>query len=820
MLVGKYDAEEAWAKLKVAVDEYCCSTEVGGGSSLEKSQDARELLEAFTRLKEDFLELQEHCKKIDLEIKERNESLRKIEAFAREQELAYNSVIKSRSWMLLAPLRKIAGLRHSVRFRRLVKSTLLMLPGGPRLVRYLSFRTSCVADLPGEADVEPIDILAAKAAFKAKMQAQLDAFLAGKEDLVLPSAKTPRVSVLLVLWNQAELTFACLLALAGEREVPIEIVIVDNGSTDRTKALLARVRGATVIRNAANVGFLRAVNLGAASAKGDYLLLLNNDAVLRPGSLAAAVETLSDASIGAVGGRIVLLNGLLQEAGDIVWNDGSCLGYARERSPKCGEVMFRRDVDYCSGAFLMFSRALFNEMGGLDDEYAPAYYEETDFCLRLWERGLRVVFEPRIVIDHFEFGSAGSSEWAIKQQTRNRGIFQKKHGGFLAGQFAPAPETILSARMRGGFSGRVLVVDDRVPLRTLGAGFPRARDLIFALHADNKFVTLYPLRFPSVQWTEVWAELPAGVEVMADLGMEGLAGFLAERKGYYDTIIVSRPHNMEVVQYLLDSDPGLLGGALLVYDAEAVAAVREIHEARTKGSPMSIGRAERLIAHELSLARSADRVVTVNESEADRFREAGYPDVRVLGHAMQIKATPRPFSERSGLLFIGSLDSDDSPNVDSLLWFADDILPLIRQRLGQDVVVTVAGRNGAKSLKRLTGKGLIFLGEVDELTDIYDRGRVFIAPTRFAGGIPHKIHGAVAHGVPTVATSLLVDQLQWQSGRDILGPETAEQFAAACVELLSDAELWMRLRENGLQRVHEDCSPELFMRTVRDILVR
>ena len=142
------------------------------------------------------------------------------------------------------------------------------------------------------------------------------------------------------------------------------------------------------------------MNQAAREAHGKYLLVLNNDAQLQPGALRSALTTIgSSPDIGAVGGRIILLDGTLQEAGSIIWRDGSCLGYGRGDDPFAPTYMFRRDVDYCSGAFLLTPRALWNQMGGFDEKYKPAYYEETDYCMRLWERGLRVVFDPDVPLN-------------------------------------------------------------------------------------------------------------------------------------------------------------------------------------------------------------------------------------------------------------------------------------------------------------------------------------------------------------------------------------------------------------------------------------
>lgn len=722
----------------------------------------------------------------------------------------------STSWRLTAPLRAIKTRQVLPALKRRLRAFLLRQPFGDLLLR-LHARLA-----RRRAATEPAQDLAdAKARFRAEKLQALDQFLASGDRLVLPRAEAPLVTILLVLWNQAELSYACLAALATETTIPVEILIADNASTDRTADLLARIDGANILRNSDNLGFLRAVNQAAAAARGEHLLLLNNDAVMRPGALRAALETLTAApDIGAVGGRIVLLNGRLQEAGSLIWRNGACLGYGRNLPPDAGEVMFRRDVDYCSGAFLLFRRDLFREMGGFDDRFAPAYYEETDFCVRLWQRGLRVVYEPQAVIDHFEFGSSEKSGAALALQQKNQRLFLEKHRAFLAGQAEADPANLLAARSRATTprAERVLVLDDRVPLPPLGAGFPRACHLLHAMVASGRQVTTYPIHRPDESWEAIRTWLPPTVEVMLSEGKGGLEAFLNRRKGFYDTVIVSRPHNMLLLRALLRADPMLLGGARLIYDAEAVFAGREKHRAQVLGLTAEAAQADRAIDAEVALAAVAQRIATVSPMEAAYFTARGYRDVHVLGHGIAPKPTNRPFAARHDLLFVGLLAPEGSPNVDSLLWFGQAVMPHLRPLVPEGVALQAVGRRDADSLDALAGSGVRLVGPVADLTPIYDRARVFVAPTRFAGGIPHKIHEAAAFGLPTVTTPLLAAQLGWTAGEDILTADTPEDFARQVAALYQDADLWQRVRTNALARLTADCDPGRFQQAVEQLL--
>lgn len=656
-----------------------------------------------------------------------------------------------------------------------------------------------------------------KTAFRAACAAELDGFLASGERLVLPTGGPPAVSILLVLFNQVELTFECLRSLTRALDVPCEVILVDNASSDRTQELLARVDGATVIRNAQNLHFLRGVNEGARTARGRHLLLLNNDARLTPGSIAAAVERLdAEPDLGAVGGRIILLDGKLQEAGSIVWSDGTCVGYGRGQDPWAPEFQFRRDVDYCSGAFLMVRRELFERLGRFDTAFAPAYYEETDLCMRIREAGFRIGYDPRIQLTHFEFGSAVSSEAALALQAAHHRLFQQRHAEALA-QRHPRPGTsLLNARMRGGWRGRVLIVDDQIPYPQLGAGYPRALDLLRAVVEAGWFVTYYPLVYPDVDYAEAYRVMPPQVEIAAERGEQGLTDFMRERRGWYDAAVVSRPPNMLVFREALAEAPGFISPDRVVYDAEAIFALRDQARAQiarqrdAKLKERSDRMLRRQLAQEVELCAGSRVVLAVNEVEAEHFRAAGAHDVRVLGHALKPRPLGGGFAERRDLLFVGAMDEDDSPNADSLAFFVREVMPWLDARIGCDWVLRVAGRCGAPRVRALAGGRVRLLGRVADLGELYATSRVFIAPTRYSAGIPMKVHEAAAHGLPVAATSLLAGQLGWADGEALAVGDTPVTFARACQHLYENAALWQTVRAGALARVVSECNPAAF----------
>jgi GT2 family glycosyltransferase len=630
----------------------------------------------------------------------------------------------------------------------------------------------------------------------------LVAFLSGHQRLDFTHAR-PRVSVVVALHNRAELTLRCLRALAAS-SIPLQLVVVDNGSTDRTAPLLERLNGAIVIRNEQNLGFLKATNQGAKAATADLLLLLNNDTDVPAESLEAAIETLeSSERIGAVVAKLVHLDGRLQEAGAIIWRDGTCQGYGRGDRPTAPPYLFRRDVDYGSGAFLLTRRRTWETLGGFDERFAPAYYEDADFCARIWQSGLRVVYEPRAVVKHAEFGS-GSPATSLALQTERRSVFFKKHRPWIEATSLPRGTSTFTARHATRDGQRILFIEDRIPHGRLGSGYPRSLAIVNAALALGHHITVFPLLVPDEPWEDAYADVPREAELWLGGGAAGLRTLMQIHGADYDSVIVSRPHNMRVARHALPSERR----PAVIYDAEAIFALREVGRRRLRGRQVTPEAAHQLVGEEVALAKRSDLVLTVSEDERQHFYAHGIKRVMVLGHSLAPQPTPAPFAEREALLFVGAFVDQHSPNTDSVQWLMRDVLPLVEPAIGPHGRLVVAGRDADRLLKRSPAVDLV--GAIEDLRPLFDRARVFVAPIRFGAGLPAKAYQAAAYGVPIVASTLVAAQLGWQDEVDLLVADDAARFAEQCVRLYRDEALWTRLREAALARASQECAPDAF----------
>jgi GT2 family glycosyltransferase len=248
------------------------------------------------------------------------------------------------------------------------------------------------------------------------------------EPLAFSAFEEPLVSIIIPVYNQFVYTYNCLLAIKRHSEsISYEIIIADDCSTDFTAELEKIVEGVRVIHNKENYQFLVNCNRASKNAKGKYLVFLNNDTQVQKCWLKALVELMeTEEKIGLAGSKLVYPNGLVQEAGGIVWKDANVLQYGNGRQAGEDELNFLRETDYISGASIIIRRELWNEIDGFDERFAPAYYEDVDLAFQVREKGFSVVYQPESEVVHFE-GVTEKEEYGRNGIiSRNRGTFESK----------------------------------------------------------------------------------------------------------------------------------------------------------------------------------------------------------------------------------------------------------------------------------------------------------------------------------------------------------------------------------------------------------
>ena len=650
---------------------------------------------------------------------------------------------------------------------------------------------------------------------KRERLAPITAFKKEAEKLIFPvPSKQPAVSIIIPAYNNCRYTLDCLKSIRENTEGDFKVIVVDDCSTDGTKDILSKIKNLRLIKNRHNSGFVYSCNRGAKASKGKYILFLNNDTLVTENWLPPMLDLIKREDVGAVGSRLVYPDGKLQEAGGIIWNDGSGWNYGRGDDPDKPEYNYVREVDYCTGASLLVKRELFKKIGGLDKRFKPAYYEDSDLCFSIRKRGYRVMYQPKSLVVHFEgvtYNLGGTSGLSYTEITRAK--FISKWSDVLHKCYLPQrPENIFSARDRR--AGRsILVVDDRVPVCHQGAGFPRAYQMLILLAELGYKVTFFPLG-DTMPWQPYTGELQQlGIEVFYGDKLDFMR-FSKDRTRQYDLVLVSRPYLMERALPVIEE---FFPDAALVYDAEAMFSLRELLKAKVKGTKLEDNDAERMVWEEISLMKKADLVIAVSENEkAIILQKTSLDNVVVWGYPIEVNEPKTPFSERNDILFIGAFLGLDSPNEDAILYFTNEIFPRVQQELACRLFIV--GNTPPEPVKQLASSSIIVTGYVEDLSEYYEKCRVFVVPHRYSAGIPLKLIDAMGHGIPSVVSELTASQLKLIDGKETLVAKNTAEFMEKTVRLFRDEELWYQLQQNALQYVRQECNPESLKIALKQII--
>ena len=623
--------------------------------------------------------------------------------------------------------------------------------------------------------------------------------------LRVPSAAAPRVSVVIPSYGQHLHTFTCLKALAAEAEsVPLEVIVMDDASPEPAALALAAVSGVRFERNESNLGFLRNCNRGAALARGEFLLLLNNDAVLAPGALRALLAVFERfPRAGAAGAKLVYPDGRLQEAGGIVWRDGSGWNDGRGKDPEDGEHNYLREADYCSAACLLVPRRLFEALGGFDERYSPAYYEDTDLCFRLGEAGHPVYYQPAAEVVHFEGAShgtdlsAGPKRHQVENQAKFRARWKQRLDGHRVNGSMPRLERDRGARRR------VLIVEACMLTPDQDSGSLRTARLIAIMQSQGCKVTFAAA---NLERREPYAAdlQQSGVEVLYAPFVRSIDELIRDRGAEFDVIVLARYY---VAARYIDAVRRHAPRALLVFDTIDLHYLRNRRLAELEGSAALAQGAEAIHRQEVDCIRRSDVTWVVSDVEREILsREVPRARVTVLSNIHEPIAAVKPFGEREGLVFVGGFRHP--PNVDAALHLAREIAPLLAQRL-PGVTTYVIGSNAPRAIAELAAPGLEVVGYVADVEPWLDRCRVSVSPLRYGAGVKGKVNQAMSRGLPVVASRASIEGMHLAEGEEVLVADEPRAFADAVARLYRDEALWNRLSRGGLANVERHFGPAL-----------
>lgn len=613
--------------------------------------------------------------------------------------------------------------------------------------------------------------------------------------LQFSQTSNPLVSVIIPVYNEFAFTYQCLCSLlaAGDK-CPYEVILADDCSTDLTTDICQIVKNIKVVKTEKNLGFLKNCNNAAKHAAGKYIYFLNNDTQVQTGWLDAQVNLLeNDEEIGMTGAKLIYPDGRLMEAGGIIWRDGTAANYGNRQDPILPEYNYVKEVDYISGAAIMIRKKLWEEIGGFDIRFCPAYCEDSDFAFSVREAGYKVIYQPESVVIHFEGVSNGVDTAAAGMkayQKENQKKLYAKWKTVFEKQFQPN-DNIFRARERGMGKKIIVMIDHTIPSYDQDAGSRTEYQYIRLFLKKGYIVKFIPNNFHyTLPYVKELQRM--GVEVLyGENSRKNIYTWLETHKENIDFVILNRP---DLASYYIDFFREHTSSKIIYYGHD-FHYMRNLREYSLTGKKEMKERADEWLKTELDVMRKAALSFFPSELEVEKIKEIdGQLAVKPLTGFVYEKETEegRDFSEREGLFFIGGFRHP--PNQDGIIWFVNEVFPVIRAKL--QIPLYIAGSNQTKEIIEL-GKnpGVQVLGQISDetLKEMYEKCRVIVVPLRYGAGVKGKVIEAMYYGVPIVTTPTGLEGIPDTEG--IPAGSDSETFAQNVIELYQNEDSYNRVRQ-------------------------
>lgn len=626
------------------------------------------------------------------------------------------------------------------------------------------------------------------------------------EKITFEKHTSPDVSIIIPVYNQWNYTYACLKSIfINTKNVTYEIIIADDMSSDDTVNISEFVENINVIRDGENRGFLLNCNNAANYAKGKYIFFLNNDTQVQEGWLDSLLELIeSDNQIGMVGSKLVYPDGRMQEAGGIIWKDASGWNFGRLDDPNKAEYNYVKEVDYISGAAIMIKKDLWETIGGFDERYVPAYYEDSDLAFEVRKHGYKVMFQPKSVVVHFEGISHGTDASSKSQvyQNKNKELFLLKWNSELQQFHRPNANDAFLTRDRSQNKKTIVVVDHYVPHYDKDAGGRCTYQYLKLFNSLGlKVIFIGDNYYKHEPYTSHLQAL--GIEVLyGNEYAKNIEQWFKQNGQYLDYVYLNRPHIATKYIDMVKKQTN----AKVIYFGHDLHYLRELRSYEIEKRPELLKSSEEWKKVEYNLFEKADVIHVVGSYEQSLIQK-DFPNKPVRNIPLfmfndeQVSGMNKDFNNRENILFVGGFNH--TPNYDGVKWFINEIYPSILNEK-PNMKFYIVGSNPPEDIVALNSDNIVVTGYVtdEQLELYYQESRLVIVPLRYGAGVKGKVVEAVSYQVPIVTTPIGAEGLPDFKKYALVANEPNE-FAEMVLQLYDDSELWLELATKSQEYIQE-----------------
>ena len=586
-----------------------------------------------------------------------------------------------------------------------------------------------------------------------------------------------------------------------------KVIIADDASPDVSYSALGLLHGITLLRSGTNSGYIGNVNAATSEINSEYLLTLNQDVVVCPGWLDELVtEADKNPHVGIVGPRILDQQFKILEAGGIIFNQAHAAHRGRGSTPEDHRYNFSCDVDYVSGCAMLVRTSLWHRLGGLDTQYAPAYYDDVDICLRARKNGWLVRYAPLSCIVHFEGTSMGVNEHdssSLKHfQVVNREKIAQNHpelNGHTSIEDVPRVDSHCPKQTT------VACVFESVPFADRDGG---AVDFVlfvdYLLELGYNVSALF-LRAVAPEDTANWRSL--GIQCVP-LDTDNGRGLLEDSDLIvsFGTMVGIRLAKEDLAHKQWIHHTSDCATRRLEAMNELFKTQKDVSPEASRwflGLPRDVPQMWQIEKPILELP-STTLFVTPHDLEyAQKNGASGnFVHFPILKGGPDSHSVPDPLQALT-VGFVGSFLH--SPNPDAVEYFLRDMWEKIHQAVpGSRFLIWGSHINDKQIAKWSIIPGVEVRGWFATWDEVVAQTRVLVSPLRFGAGMKHKVVSTYIYGRPVVGTCTSFEGFDIQLLHENVMTDDAGLMTKSIIEILQSDAAWTEALKAGLQAMGGD----------------
>lgn len=628
----------------------------------------------------------------------------------------------------------------------------------------------------------------------------------------LPLSVSPKVSVIIPICDEVEHVYYCVRSILEKSHFNnYEVVIVDDGSGKGVSFLQEHIKNLVIIRSVTKLTYPQKCNKAAEQAKGEYLLFLSHDTLVRKDWMAEMLDTFERMEgVGIVGSMHLNPDSKLNEAGGIVWKDGNGTKYGHGDEPEKAEYNFMRETDYVSGSSMMVSKEIWEEAGGYDERYASRSCEDIDLCFTVRKLGYKVVYQPASVVVHYEGAVYGKNvdTTSKKLLAESRKLFREKWQTELAKKSNKGKKTFLE-RGRGAYYKHILVVGQNVPSADEHnrESVSSLIDMLIDLGCKVAFMSTYDRQ----NQQHIDALQQKGIEVMIGDRQD----YLKENMHYFAAVILTKVA-AAIPQIILLRNNNYRG-VVINYSRELTHL--KVDQEIVTGRDLSFDlQAKLLRAQEDFVYAHADHSMMVNWGEIEYLQSyISKPIHYVPPYHFEIKEHNSAFEKREGIVFAG--EGSTIQDQDAIRWLLDKVYAPLHAK---GIKLTIACSNTPSFVfdykKQYNLLSICSDTSVQGLEQLYTGARVMVAPLRIGYGMKGRLVHAMANGLPTAGTFLAFQDIPEDEDFRYSVHNTADELIGEILSLYTEKDRWQQMSKAGIAYVAKHFNTASLKNTLIKIL--